>query len=81
MPQVSFEPLEEKVIEARARALGLGRAWSQHREEVLAAARDAARLGSVLPVLDPTAEPWPPMCVPGSEAAGTPEACPPEHDE
>jgi hypothetical protein len=61
---VSYEPLDEEVIEARAHAAGLERAWMQCREDVLAAAREAARLGAALPVLDPTAEPWPPMRVP-----------------
>jgi hypothetical protein len=61
---VSDEPLEEKVIEARTRAVGLERAWMQCREDVLAAAREAARLGAALPALDPTAESWPPLRVP-----------------
>ncbi len=63
---MSYEPLDEKIIEARARAVGLERAWVQCHEEVIAAAREAARLGAALPALDPDAEPWPSMSVPGA---------------
>jgi len=47
-----------------ARAAGLELAWAGFREEVIAAARQAAQQRAVLQELDPTTDPWPPMHVP-----------------
>lgn len=62
--------LTEEFMEALARAAGLERAWALYREEVMAAAREAARRREALPVLDPTADPWPPMSVPRAFPGG-----------
>jgi hypothetical protein len=56
----------DETIEMLARAAGLELAWAAHREEVIAAARQAALQRAALQELDPTAEPWPPMQVPGA---------------
>jgi hypothetical protein len=64
------QELNEKFIEALARAAGLERAWVLYREEVVAAAREAARRRQALPDLDPAAEPWPPMSVPPVSSGG-----------
>jgi len=50
-----------------ARAAGLTLAWAGYREEVIAAARQAAQQRAALQELDPTTDPWPPMQVPGRE--------------
>ena len=54
----------DETIEMFARAAGLELAWAGFREEVIAAARQAAQQRAVLQELDPTTDPWPPMHVP-----------------
>jgi hypothetical protein len=57
----------DETIEMLARAAGLTLAWAGYREEVIAAARQAARQRAALPELDPTTDLWPPMQVPERE--------------
>ncbi len=54
----------DETIEILARAAGLELAWAGYREEVIAAARQAAQQRGALQELDPTTNPWPPMHVP-----------------
>ena len=53
---------ELAAIEVQARAVGLDRAWADFREDVIAAAREAAQRPA-LDALPPADEPWPPMRV------------------
>lgn len=63
---MSFDWVEEKDIETRVRALGLERAWTLCRDELISAARGAASLEAALSVIDTQAEPWPSMYVPSA---------------
>jgi hypothetical protein len=51
----------EAVIEIQAKAAGLERAWTEFREDVIAAARLVAAQKSALAAVLPADEPWPPM--------------------
>lgn len=59
---------DESDIERQAAAAGLGRAWADFRDDVLAAARQVAAQRSGSKSLEPAAEPWPPMTVPRTVA-------------
>jgi hypothetical protein len=50
------EELPQQTIETLARAAGLERCWAHYRDEVVAAAREAARRREALLLLDATAE-------------------------
>lgn len=54
---------DEAVIEIQAKAAGLERAWTDFREDVIAAARLVATQRSALAAVPPADESWPPMCV------------------
>lgn len=54
---------DEAMIEIQAKAAGLERAWSEFREDVIAAARQVAAQRPALAAVPPAAEPWPPMRV------------------
>jgi hypothetical protein len=56
---------DEAMIELTAKAAGLDRAWSEFREDVLTAARAVAAQRPALALVQPAAEPWPPMRVAG----------------
>jgi len=56
---------DEAAIEVLARAAGLDQAWAEFREDVLAAARSVAAQRPALALVEPAAEPWPPMRVAG----------------
>jgi hypothetical protein len=56
---------DEAVIEVLAKAAGLDQAWTGFREDVLAAARSVAAQRPALALVQPAAEPWPPMRVSG----------------
>jgi hypothetical protein len=54
---------DEAAIETLAKAAGLDKAWAEFREDVLAAARTVAAQRPGLALVQPAAEPWPPMRV------------------
>jgi hypothetical protein len=54
---------DEATIEIQAKAAGLERAWTEFREDVIAAARLVAAQRPALAAIQPAAEPWPPMRV------------------
>ncbi len=54
---------DEAAIELLAKAAGLEKAWKEFREDVLAAARLVASQRPGLALVEPAAEPWPPMRV------------------
>jgi hypothetical protein len=56
---------DEAVIEIQAKAAGLERAWTEFREDVIAAARLVASQKAALAAIPPADEPWPPMRVTG----------------
>jgi hypothetical protein len=56
---------DEAIIEIQAKAAGLERAWTEFREDVIAAARLVAAQRPALAVVPPANEPWPPMRVSG----------------
>jgi hypothetical protein len=56
---------DEAVIEIQAKAAGLERAWTEFREDVIAAARLVAAQRPALAAVPPADEPWPPMRVAG----------------
>jgi hypothetical protein len=53
------------MIEIQAKVAGLERAWTEFREDVIAAARLVAAQRSALAAVPPADEPWPPMRVTG----------------
>ena len=54
--------MDDTVLEALAKAAGLGKALAEHREDVLQAARDTiAKRARVPAPATQTIEPWPPM--------------------
>ena len=54
--------MDKALIEALARRAGLAKAWAEHRDDVEAAAVQAANVaGKIKAPADPRAEPWPPM--------------------
>ena len=56
---------DEAAIEVQANAAGLDHAWAEFRADVLAAARSVAAQRPALALVQPAAEPWPPMRVAG----------------
>ncbi|MCW6511444.1 hypothetical protein [Lichenifustis flavocetrariae] len=50
-------------VERQVRAAGLDRAWTQFRDDVLAAARQVAAQRDAATGVAAASEPWPPMIV------------------
>ena len=54
--------MDEDMIELLALRAGLGKAWGDFQDDVIAAAKQAAGAAEKIKVpTDPKAEPWPPM--------------------
>lgn len=54
---------DQTTVEILARAAGLERAWAEFREDVMAAASEAAKQRLAADEMEPGEEPWPPMYV------------------